>query len=192
LKSQNIPDKISASRKLEYYTEANIDIALKLNHQQAVSESYDNSLDNMKNRLKEMKQQLKEKKDECKKELEEAKEKKDQRIDFAKDRREGGKQKEAIKRANNAYRKKKEILDGRINRLNERITNMESKIAIKKKTRGVALGTSKGNYADPRILVSWCKDNEVDVKRIFSKTLKEKFEWAMDIDEDFYKKYPNV
>jgi DNA topoisomerase-1 len=69
---------------------------------------------------------------------------------------------------------------------------MESKIAIKEKTRGVALGTSKGNYADPRILVSWCKDNEVDVKRIFSKTLKEKFEWAMDIDPDFYKKYPNV
>lgn len=192
LKEQNISDGISASKKLEYYTEANLDIALKLNHQTAVSESYDSSLNNMKNKLKELKAQLKQKKKEQKTELEEAKEKKDQRVAFAKERREGTKQREAIKRANETYRKKKEVLEKRLNRLDERVKTLESKIAIKEKTRGVALNTSKGNYADPRIPVSWCKDNDVDVKRIFSKTLKEKFEWAMGVDEDFYKKYPEV
>lgn len=192
LKSQNISDKLSAPKKLEYYTEANIDIALKLNHQTAVSESYDNSLDNMKIKIKDMKKQLKDKKKEQKVELEEAKEKKDQRVAFAKERRTGTKQRDAIKRANETYKKKKEVWENRISRLEERISNMESKIAIKEKTRGVALNTSKGNYADPRIPVSWCKDNDVDVKRIFSKTLQEKFEWAMDIGPDFYKKYPSV
>jgi DNA topoisomerase-1 len=192
LKKQEIANDISAAKKLEYYTEANLEIAKKLNHQKAVSESYDTSLSNMKERLKDLKKQLKEKKKLQKEEIAEAKEKKDQRVAFAKERRTGQKQRDAIKRANDTYRKKKEVWEKRIEKMNERIEKMESRITIKEKTRGMALNTSKTNYADPRIPVSWCKDYDVDIKRIFPKTMQEKFTWAMEVSPDFYKKYPNV
>lgn len=43
----------------------------------------------------------------------------------------------------------------------------------------IALGTSKLNYLDPRISVAWCKRNEVAIEKIFSKTQREKFRWAI-------------
>ncbi len=43
----------------------------------------------------------------------------------------------------------------------------------------MALGTSKTNYNDPRISVSWCKKNEVKVEKVFTKNLLSKFLWAM-------------
>lgn len=192
LMNQNVPENVSAPKRLEYYTEANLEVAKKLNHQKAVSVAYDESLEKMKDRLKEYRAKFKEKKKQQKVELDEAKEKKDQRVAFAKERRTGSKQREAVKRANETYKKKKDILERRIENFKLRIEKLESRIAIKEKTRGMALNTSKTNYADPRIPVSWCKDHDVDIKRIFPKTMQEKFEWAMDVDPDFYKKYPEV
>lgn len=43
-----------------------------------------------------------------------------------------------------------------------------------------------------RIGISWCKDNGVDVKRLYTPTIQARFEWALDVDSDFYKKYPKV
>lgn len=190
LSAQEVPENISSPRKLEYYTEANLGIAKKLNHQKAVSASYDESLERMKHKLKDYKSEFKEKKKIWDNELSEAKEKKDQRVEFAKERRTGQKQREAVKRANETYKKKKSTIEKRIENFKLRIENLESRITIKEKTRGMALNTSKTNYADPRIPVSWCKDHNVDIKRIFPKTMQEKFEWAMDVSPDFYKKYP--
>jgi C-terminal topoisomerase domain len=49
----------------------------------------------------------------------------------------------------------------------------------------VSLGTSKINYMDPRISVAWCKRNEVPIERIFAKTLRDKFVWAMNVPPDW-------
>lgn len=38
------------------------------------------------------------------------------------------------------------------------------------------------NYMDPRISVAWCKRNEVPIEKIFSKTLRDKFNWAMAVE----------
>jgi len=43
----------------------------------------------------------------------------------------------------------------------------------------VALGTSRINYMDPRITISWCKQKEVPIEKIFATTLRSKFAWAM-------------
>ena len=43
------------------------------------------------------------------------------------------------------------------------------------------MGTSKLNYMDPRITVSWCKKNEVPIEKVFSKTLRDEFNWAMAV-----------
>lgn len=32
---------------------------------------------------------------------------------------------------------------------------------------------------DPRITITWCKHKEVPIEKIFPKTLRSKFSWAM-------------
>ena len=50
----------------------------------------------------------------------------------------------------------------------------------------IALGTSKLNYLDPRISVAWCKKWEVPLEKIYNKSQREKFAWAIDMaEEDF-------
>ena len=64
---------------------------------------------------------------------------------------------------------------------NEKIKKMEMNIKHKDDNKEVSLGTSKINYMDPRISVAWCKRNEVPIEKIFSKTLRDKFNWAMAV-----------
>lgn len=192
LKKKKIDPNLKDNKKLEYFTEANLDVAVKLNHQSAVSEAYEKSLDNMKEKVKELKKELKKVQKEAEDEIARAKETRDARVSFAKNRYTGSKQKESMARARKTFRNKKERLDKRVARLKERIENYKTKIKIKEKTKGIALGTSKLNYADPRIPISWAKDHDVEVKRIYPPTAQKKFEWALDVDKDFYKKYPKV
>ena len=37
------------------------------------------------------------------------------------------------------------------------------------------------NCLDPRISVAWCKRNEVPIEKIFSKNLRDEFNWAMAV-----------
>ena len=41
------------------------------------------------------------------------------------------------------------------------------------------------NYMDPRITVAWCKRCDLPIEKLFPKTLKEKFNWAMQVDGDW-------
>lgn len=50
----------------------------------------------------------------------------------------------------------------------------------------IALGTSKLNYLDPRISVAWCKKFEVPIEKVFNKTQRDKFKWAIEMaDKDY-------
>lgn len=69
----------------------------------------------------------------------------------------------------------------RINNWTAKISKMEMDLKQKDDNKEVALGTSKINYMDPRISVAWCKRNEVPIEKIFSKTLRDKFNWAMAV-----------
>lgn len=62
-----------------------------------------------------------------------------------------------------------------------KINKTEMDLKHKDDNKEVALGTSKINYMDPRISVAWCKRNEVPIEKIFSKTLRDKFNWAMAV-----------
>ena len=63
----------------------------------------------------------------------------------------------------------------------KKIAKMELDLKQKDDNKEVSLGTSKINYMDPRISVAWCKRNEVPIEKIFSKTLRDKFNWAMAV-----------
>ena len=51
--------------------------------------------------------------------------------------------------------------------------------------KSVSLGTSKVNYIDPRITIAFLKEHNINVEKIFSKTLINKFKWALDVGIDY-------
>jgi len=73
----------------------------------------------------------------------------------------------------------------RITAWTAKISKMEMDLKHKDDNKEVSLGTSKINYMDPRISVAWCKRNEVPIEKIFSKTLRDKFNWAMAVPPDW-------
>ena len=76
-------------------------------------------------------------------------------------------------------------LDGRIEKQGEVIRKMEIDLRGRDDNKDVALGTSKINYMDPRISVAWCKRCEVPIDKIFARTLRDKFNWAMAVPPDW-------
>ncbi|KAI7826439.1 putative DNA topoisomerase [Kickxella alabastrina] len=70
----------------------------------------------------------------------------------------------------------------KISKLTERIANIEVDKIEKDENKTTALSTSKINYIDPRISVTWCKKYNVPLEKIFNKALREKFTWALDVD----------
>lgn len=79
----------------------------------------------------------------------------------------------------------KEQVAKKIKNWDSKITKMEMDLKHKDDNKEVALGTSKINYMDPRITVAWCKRNEVPIEKVFSKTLRDKFNWAMAVTPDW-------
>ncbi len=63
-------------------------------------------------------------------------------------------------------------------RHSERIMNIKLNIQLAKKTRDYNLNTSLRNYIDPRIYKSWSDHVELDIKKIYPKTLQRKFSWV--------------
>lgn len=72
-----------------------------------------------------------------------------------------------------------------IHKMDERIKAIKNQATDKEENKEIALGTSKLNYIDPRITYAWCRDNNVPLEKVFSKTLLDKFRWAQKIPEDW-------
>ena len=47
------------------------------------------------------------------------------------------------------------------------------------------LQTSKANYLDPRVTFSFAKRNDINIDKLYSKKLIEKFQWAKNEKSDF-------
>lgn len=73
----------------------------------------------------------------------------------------------------------------RIDKIKNRIRNLKAKKALKIDLKDVSLGTSKTNYIDPRITVSFMKKHNIPIKKVFAQTLQDKFHWAFDVGPDF-------
>ncbi|OKL59479.1 DNA topoisomerase 1 [Talaromyces atroroseus] len=79
-----------------------------------------------------------------------------------------------------------EKLENNVAKLEQRIENMSLQAEDKENNKEVALGTSKINYIDPRLTVVFTKKFNVPIEKFFSKTLREKFDWAIkSVDEDW-------
>ncbi|ODQ68297.1 putative DNA topoisomerase [Nadsonia fulvescens var. elongata DSM 6958] len=72
-----------------------------------------------------------------------------------------------------------EKCEKQIIKLEERITNTRLQLKDKEDNSQVALGTSKMNYIDPRMTVMFSKKYGVPIEKLFTKTLRDKFNWAI-------------
>ncbi|KAI9887045.1 MAG: DNA topoisomerase 1 [Watsoniomyces obsoletus] len=77
-------------------------------------------------------------------------------------------------------------LKANLEKIEQRIETMNAQAESRESTKEVALGTSKINYIDPRLTVVFSKKFDVPIERLFSKTLREKFDWAIkSVDENW-------
>jgi len=66
----------------------------------------------------------------------------------------------------------------------EAVEKAESDAALREEMKEIALGTSKLNYLDPRITVQWCTTHGVPLEKLFNKTERMKFRWAIEMLKD--------
>ncbi|XP_033181143.1 DNA topoisomerase I, mitochondrial isoform X2 [Mastacembelus armatus] len=153
------------AEKLLSYNRANRAVAILCNHQRAPPKSFEQSMANLQTKIDARKEQLALAKTELKQAKKEAKAKgsTDPKLQTLVERK-----KAAVKRCE------------------EQLLKMEVQATDREENKQIALGTSKLNYLDPRITVAWCKNMEVPIEKIYSKTLRDKFAWAIDMtDADF-------
>ena len=82
-------------------------------------------------------------------------------------------------------KKKNEKNKTKQKKLNMKIKKLKGKKELKLELKNISLGTSKINYIDPRITIAWIKKYNFPIEKIFSETLREKFQWAFSVDENF-------
>ena len=69
--------------------------------------------------------------------------------------------------------------------IKKKLLSLKSKLELKKELKNISLGTSKANYIDPRITISFMKLHNIPIEKVFTKALQNKFKWAFDVDETY-------
>ncbi|KAF7225231.1 DNA topoisomerase I, mitochondrial isoform X2 [Nothobranchius furzeri] len=150
------------AEKLLSYNRANRAVAILCNHQRAPPKTFEQSMATLQTKIEARKEQLALAKTELKQAKKEAK----------------AKGNSDPKLQNLVERKK-----AAVKRCEEQLLKMEVQATDREENKQIALGTSKLNYLDPRISVAWCKNMGVPIEKIYNKTQREKFAWAIDMTE---------
>ncbi|ODV62487.1 DNA topoisomerase 1 ASCRUDRAFT_32944 [Ascoidea rubescens DSM 1968] len=78
------------------------------------------------------------------------------------------------------------VLQNQLKKFDTRIKNAALQLQDKEDNKNVALNTSIMNYIDPRLCVMFCKRYKVPIEKIFSKTIRDRFTWAIhNADENW-------
>jgi len=144
--------------KVLSYNRANRAVAVLCNHQRAVPKTHDKSMATLQAKV-DLKKEAVEK---AEKEFKSAK----------KAYKSGGSETSKA----NLDKKKKAV-----ERAMEQLNKLETQAVDKEENKTIALGTSKLNYLDPRITVAWCKKFEVPIEKVYTKTHRDKFRWAIEM-----------
>lgn len=159
--SETVPSKMLT------YNRANRAVAVLCNHQRSIPKTFDASMGNLQKKIDERREQVAE-----------AQAKLDEALGAKRGRSRKDSDSPEVEKLRKAHAKQVEMLD----KLNVQATDKEE-------NKTIALSTSKLNYLDPRISIAWCKKHGVDVGKVFNKTQREKFQWAIDMvegmDEEF-------
>ncbi|KAL1475581.1 hypothetical protein MTO96_003555 [Rhipicephalus appendiculatus] len=155
--SMSLPEKLLA------YNRANRAVAILCNHRRAVPKNFHKQIENIETKIEKKEEHIQR----CELEIEQ----------LESDWRESKSQKKKLQLDRKKYR---------LQKLEAELDKLELKAVDKEENKDVALVTSKINYIDPRISVAWCKAWDVPIEKVYNKTQREKFCWAIETtDADF-------
>lgn len=202
----------TVAEKILAYNRANREVAVLCNHQRAVAKSHNTQMEKLSDKILGIKYERQKVKDQIK-ELDDSRIFEDEsdideefilkyeklQVELEKEKREKQLIKENEKRKEQnlspltSLPKKTiskatltlEKLEKKLETLNARILNSKTQLVDKDENKQTALGTSKINYIDPRISAAWCHKFGVPLDKIFNRSLREKFVWAMDTKADY-------
>jgi DNA topoisomerase I len=155
---ENKTKKDETEEKVKFYKKCNREVAILCNHQKAVPKNYDEQLKRLEDKVDERQKKLK---------------------DLEAQKRALKKNKDTNKKG---VPKSVSACETAIAKAKKSLATEEYKVFEKKENKNIALSTSKINYMDPRISITWCKNNEVPIEKVFEKTLRMKFAWAMSVE----------
>ncbi|EHB01367.1 DNA topoisomerase I, mitochondrial [Heterocephalus glaber] len=148
----------SIATKILAYNRANRVVAIYRGHQQAIPKTFEKSMRNLRTKIQAKKTQVAEAQGELRKaEV-------DHRI-------------KGDGKSTSILEKKQRLL----RKLEEQLVHLSTRAIDKEENKQVALGASKLNYLDPRISTAWCERFGVPMEKIYNKTQREKFAWALDM-----------
>ncbi|CAK8696169.1 unnamed protein product [Clavelina lepadiformis] len=157
------PDDDNVVSRLLSYNRANRAVALLCNHQRAAPKNFNEQMGRMNEKIEKKQNDILD----AKQDLKSAK------SDYKHLKTEG-------KRKTYEAKKKK------VERLQEQLMKLEVQATDKEENKEIALGTSKLNYLDPRITVAWCKKYTVPIEKVYNKTQRDKFAWAIAMVDETY------
>ncbi|XP_053949551.1 DNA topoisomerase 1 [Anastrepha ludens] len=156
-------DSMSPAEKLLAYNRANRAVAILCNHQRSVPKGHEKSMENLKEKIRQKRELIEDAESEF--------------HDLKKAAKRG-----SVKERVMADKKAKQL-----ERLKEQLKKLELQETDRDENKTIALGTSKLNYLDPRITVAWCKKHGVPIEKIFNKTQRNKFMWAIHMADENYR-----
>lgn len=73
--------------------------------------------------------------------------------------------------------------------IEKKIETAKTRLEAKGDVINIAITTSLNNYIDPRMIVAWCKVNEIDPSAIYTSAMMKKFNWAINSTEEDWDYY---
>lgn len=188
LQAQKADGRLKAAKtpaqKLALYDDACLVVTKKLNHQRNISKNFDTQM----GKLDENIAKAVAKEEEVQKKAAQDLKALQKKITAAKKALSGDKLETTLA----TYKEKKAKIVARVERAQERIDNLKIKKDFKGKTANYSISTARTNYSSPKIAYSWCKDNGVDISKIYSASLVAKFDWAEKTPANYWRDFPNV
>jgi DNA topoisomerase-1 len=176
---RNLDHATPGAEQIRLYNTANREVSILCNHQRSVPKGFDATFGKMQGKLKLLQAQSKQ----LKAILKRVKAGEDCPIKKPAD----DMSVEQKREQNHLWSKQpseaqvtKRILDWK-----RKVETCRLQVQDKEENKAVSLTTAKINYMDPRITVAWCKQNEVQIEKVFAATLRSKFPWAMGVKSDW-------
>ena len=183
---KQIDENTTQKNKVLYYNKTNKNVALLCNHKKSTPKTHEKSMDRLREKMSEEKAKI----NKLEKKIKYIE--KRGLVDKGRDKLGPKKKKTKVKEEDifddepqpqektKKLPKTVERCEKMISSCKEKIIKIEVELEKREDGKTVALGTSKINYMDLRITVAWCKSVELPLEKIFTKTLRQKFSWAMD------------
>ncbi|CRG97882.1 topoisomerase I, putative [Plasmodium gallinaceum] len=186
LKDNNIEDKNSpievdvsnVNELINFFNNANREVAILCNHQRSIPKQHDTAMSKIKKQIEVYNEDIKE----YKKYLQHLKKSKDKKFVFVSKvvTLDGTLRPNKVK-----DNMKEESCKKKLIALIKKVELLQNQMKVRDDNKTIALGTSKINYMDPRITVAFCKKFEIPIEKIFNRSLRLKFPWAMFATKNF-------